>query len=82
MSIGKRHKYKNGLEHFAQVVRWKRTDAGYGLREAARRIGILHSTLHRVESAKMMDVKSFALICMYYKLKTELWLSVIASGEK
>jgi transcriptional regulator with XRE-family HTH domain len=82
MSIGRMRKFRSGLDRFSECIRLKRKDTKFSLREAAQRIGISHSTLLRMEKGKMMDVRSFVLVVLYYRMNIELWASVVASSEK
>jgi DNA-binding Xre family transcriptional regulator len=51
------------MQELSLMVKQKR--GGDGLRKAAAEIGITHTTLSRVESGKVPDLKTFGLICKW-----------------
>jgi DNA-binding Xre family transcriptional regulator len=51
------------MQELSLMVKHKRGDLG--LRKAAEQIGITHTTLSRVESGKVPDLKTFGLICKW-----------------
>lgn len=51
------------MQELSLLVKRKRGDEG--LRKAAGEIGITHTTLSRVESGKVPDLKTFGLICKW-----------------
>lgn len=48
------------------MVKRKRGDIG--LRKAAQQIGITHTTLSRIESGKIPDLKTFGLLCRWLEV--------------
>ena len=71
------HREVNGLKKFAQIVRIKRRESGESLRHAATLIGVSHSTLSRIERGLDMSVVSFALVCVHFRLKPEVFLRLV-----
>lgn len=51
------------MQELSLMVRKKRGEVG--LRKAADEIGITHTTLSRIESGKVPDLKTFSLVCKW-----------------
>jgi DNA-binding Xre family transcriptional regulator len=54
-------RYNKNMQDLSLMVRKKRGELG--LRKAADEIGITHTTLSRIESGKVPDLKTFGLVC-------------------
>jgi DNA-binding Xre family transcriptional regulator len=55
------------MQELSLMVKRKRGDLG--LRKAAEQIGITHTTLSRVESGRVPDLKTFGLICKWLEVE-------------
>lgn len=55
------------MQELSLMVKRKRGELG--LRKAAEQIGITHTTLSRVESGRVPDLKTFGLICKWLEVE-------------
>ena len=55
------------MQELSLMVKQKRGEDG--LRKSASEIGITHTTLSRIESGKIPDLKTFGLICKWLEVE-------------
>ena len=68
------------MKELSLMVRQKRGDQG--LRTAADEIGITHTTLSRVESGKVPDLKTFNLLCKWLGVEPNQILGFVTSAPQ
>ena len=68
------------MQELSLMVRQKRGDQG--LRTAAADIGITHTTLSRVESGKVPDLKTFNLLCKWLGVEPNQILGFTSATPK
>ena len=57
------------------MVKARREHLGLGLRDAAKIVKVSHATLSRVERGEPRDIETFARLCHWIGLSSQLFLS-------